>query len=459
MGDPSAQRRTGTLAVGPRESKKTLTHGSGQEGWGRRVSIFWAEDHICRRGALSRVDNLQVTKQRDWYKVSLDTLRGWGVFFVLLALVGAGYFGLQYFEGQGIREEAARILDEAGVLFQQLKGESPEANFGAEYDSAWADLETAREHFEAKRYRSALNLGRRCRDVLLSIRDASRQRDDQGEAQFIATQGRVEFRRGERGEWRNARNRESLEPGDYVKTGDGGSAQVMFADGSLYTVRPNTLFLVSKSSSDDSGEQTISLEYGWVNLSTSRRPSRVETPGSQARVEDDSQAVVKYDERDQQASITAFRGAVEVSTGSETQRLSALQTVQTVGDDISDIQNLPPAPLLLTPGENQSFDIDTTEELLLSWQRVSGADRYAIQVSRNRLFVRNVIDVENRQTQEAVVGLRGEGNFFWRTAAINSAGLKGPWSIESRFRVASLRGGDGEIDQEPPEVAITEIQA
>lgn len=408
---------------------------------------------------MPQLEDKRSAKQRDWYKVSVDTLRGWLIFFGLLGLAGAGYFGLQYVERQGLRDEAARVLDESGVLFQQLRGEVGGGAFLAEYEAAWSDLEAARQYFGERHYRSALDLGRRSRDVLLSIRDAAREGDGGGEAEFIAVQGRVEYRRGERGQWRAARSRQSLDSGDYVKTSDGGSAEIMFEDGTLYTVRPNTLFLVSRSSASATGQQTISLEYGWVNLNTARRPNRVETPASEARVQDDSQAVVAYDEVGRQARVTAFRGSVEVRSGGETRQLQALQTVAGSSEGLADTEDLPPAPLLLTPGENQDFDIDSRQEMLMSWQAVRGADRYALQVSRNRLFVDNVIDVGDRGSVEATVGMRGEGSFFWRVAAIGASGVQGPWSTPSRFRVASLSGGQGEEDREPPEVSIDDIQA
>ena len=64
-----------------------------------------------------------------------------------------------------------------------------------------------------------------------------------------------------------------------------------------------------------------------------------------------------------------------------------------------------------------------------------GAGRYALQVSRNRLFVDNIIDVEDRTTTSAKLGLRGEGHFLWRVAAIDSSGEQGPWSPPRKFRV------------------------
>ena len=47
--------------------------------------------------------------------------------------------------------------------------------------------------------------------------------------------------------------------------------------------------------------------------------------------------------------------------------------------------------------------------LVLSWNPVETASRYALQVSRNRLFVDNLIDVGERTKARATLGLKGEG--------------------------------------------------
>ena len=71
----------------------------------------------------------------------------------------------------------------------------------------------------------------------------------------------------------------------------------MFLDGTLYTVRPNTLFMVSGrgSGAEMRREQSISMEYGWVDLNTAQGTSNVKTPGAVARVKQDSEAFVSVD--------------------------------------------------------------------------------------------------------------------------------------------------------------------
>ena len=88
-----------------------------------------------------------------------------------------------------------------------------------------------------------------------------------------------------------------------------------------------------------------------------------------------------------------------------------------------------------------------------------GARRYALQISRHALFVDNVIDVDDRKRPGSRVGLRGEGSFLWRVAAIGAQNLQGPWSELRRFRVSSVTGDEAEADTTPPELELDDIQS
>ena len=89
--------------------------------------------------------------------------------------------------------------------------------------------------------------------------------------------------------------------------------------------------------------------------------------------------------------------------------------------------------------------------------------RYALQVSRNHLFVDNVIDAENRAKTRATLGVRGEGTFQWRVAAFGADGLQGPWSEPRKFRVAAAvrsagGGGSEKGNANPPALDLDEIK-
>ena len=157
------------------------------------------------------------TIRTDWYSVSVDTLRGWGIFAFVVTAAVVGYFGFREWERHAIEREAVAVVDESRVLIERLHSEPGLADFRSEYDSACATLQQARSHLGRKDYPRALNTGRRARALVLSVLDALRHKGAAGEAQFVTAQGGVDFRRGENGRWEEARGRVVLRSGDYVK--------------------------------------------------------------------------------------------------------------------------------------------------------------------------------------------------------------------------------------------------
>jgi glucodextranase-like protein/FecR-like protein len=398
---------------------------------------------------------------RDWYRVSVDTLRGWAIFFFLVGAGVLGYYGYRYWEQYSLEREVTRMMDEARVLIQRLESEEGLGAYRSEFHTAWSSLQQARIHFAQGELAPAIESAQRSHTLLLTILDALRHRGAAGEAQFISVQGGVEYRSGEAGSWEEARGRVVLRTGDYVKTGGGGSAEVMFVDGTLYTVRPNTLFLVTRNrgAGGTLGEQAIRVEYGWVNLNTAQRSSRVTTPNAEARVREDSEAMVAYDQASAVSRFAAYRGGVEVQAGDKRRKLGPLQQVVQTGSQLSAARPLPVAPQPVAPAENLEVDLGAVPQVVLAWRDVPGATRYALQVSRNRLFVDNVIDVDNRTRTRATLGVRGEGTFLWRVASFSREGLQGPWSTPRQIRVASLTTAGAEADKIPPVLDLDDVKS
>jgi FecR-like protein len=401
-------------------------------------------------------------KKKDWYSISVDTLRGWGLLLLILAALGVGYFGYRVWERQALEREALRTIDQAQSLLQQLQNEGRASSYQNDYATAGQSFQQAQNHLAQKSYRAAIRSAKLSYGVLMSILDAiAVPGSAAGQAQFVSIQGEVEYRRGDGGEWEEARNRVPLHPGDYVRTSDGGSAEIMFLDGTLYTVRPNTQFIVSpgKAEGGQPAEQSIQMEYGWVNLNTSQHGSQVKTPVAVAEVKQDSEAFVSFDKGANRGRFGAFRGGMELSSkGGLKREVKELQQVLQTGDLLSEPQPLPGQPEAVDPADNVELDLERAKTVVLAWNAVPGAARYALQVSRNHLFVDNLIDVENRVKTHATLGLRGEGTFQWRVAAYSKEGSLGPWSEPRKLRVASFRGGGGERDTTPPALDLDDVK-
>ncbi len=291
--------------------------------------------------------------RKEWYSVSVDTLRGMGLLALLLVVLGVGFVAYRIWENRALEREAARVIDEVQGLIQRLQKEERTSSYRNEVAAAWQSFQDARSALAAEDFRSALDDAKRSRNVLLSILDALKLPGTVGQAQFISIQGEVQYRRGEGGAWEEARSRVALHPGDFVRTSEHGSAEIMFLDGTLYTVRPNTQFIVSAGSKGQAADQAIEMDYGWVDLNTAQTSSNVKTPGAVARVKEDSEAFVAVDKDSNRGRFGAFTGGIELSAqGGMTRQVEPMQQVVQTGDLLSEPSPLPGRPEPVEPADN-----------------------------------------------------------------------------------------------------------
>jgi hypothetical protein len=381
--------------------------------------------------------------RRDWYSVSVDTVRALILVAVLAVLVGGALFGWKRWERQAWAREAAQLLAEGESLLRQVQEQTSPLAFRGEMDSAGAALGEARVAYEGRDFGTAVQQGRRACDQLRNILDGSNLSKSGAQAQIVSIQGEVEFRRGEAGEWQEASSRSQLRSGDYVRTSSSGSAEIRWVDGSLFTVRANTQFIVSPGAAAPT-DQTIQMDYGWVDLSTRNRESQIRTPGAVARVRQSSEAFVTFDRDTGSGRFGAVRGSLQVASGGTTAEVQELQQVVQKGEVLSGPTPLPGRPEPVAPADDLAVDLHRQRTLVIAWRPPAETAHSALQVSRNRLFVGDLlVDVADRTAPRATLGLRGEGTFFWRVAAVGHDGSSGPWSIPRRF-VASY--GDPSVD-------------
>ncbi len=399
-------------------------------------------------------------RKRDWYSVSEETLRAIFVLLGTVIVLGVGFFGYRFWESHSLERDAGQVIEETQKLIQRLQRDEKASGFRGEFDAAWQGFQEARNQYANQDFRGALDNAKRSRNMLLTILDAL-EPGSAGQAQFISIQGEVEYRRGDDGDWQEARSRVPLQNGDYVRTSDNGSAEIMFRDGTLYTVRPSTQFIVSSArTAEGREEQAIEMEYGWVDLNTAQGTSNVKTPNATARVQQGSEAFVAVNRETSDGRFGALSGGMELTAkGGLKREVKALQQVVQTGNLLSEAAPLPGRPGLVTPADNVDLDLDRARQVALTWDPVPGANRYALQISRSHLFVDNLIDVKNRSNTKATLGLRGEGTFQWRVAAYGDGGVQGPWSKPWKFRVASFRSGFGEKDETPPQLDLADVKS
>jgi len=401
--------------------------------------------------------------RRRWYSISVDTLRLLAFPVIVLLLAGVGWVGYGIWQDLRVQRQTTEVMGEVEVLLERLNSRDLRDNPLAQYQKAREKYRQASAAVELEDYANALPLAVESRDLLLAIRKELGVDTTSGGAQFLAVDGGVEFRRGERGRWQPARKDVLLEPGDYVRTSGQGSAQIFFPDGTFFTVRKNSQVVISHKpgKAGKSSDQTMEMEYGWVNLSTSKKPGKVRTPKAEARVDTASEVFVAFERSSGTGRYGTIRGSMEIQPDEGApRRIGELQQVIQSGEEISAPLPLPRAPRLLGPPENFEINRDQmTSPLVLTWEPVEGAAGYALQVSDSHLFGRNIIEDMERSKSSARLGIRGEGSFVWQVAARSADGSLGPWSQPRHFRVASQTRGNAVEDDTPPPIEIRSVTA
>jgi hypothetical protein len=281
--------------------------------------------------------------------------------------------------------------------------------------------------------------------------------DENGDASFIFVEGEVALQRAGRSTFESARQRQPLFDGDFIRTGHSGSAEIMFTDGTLFTIRPGSLFEVRRPSASDVSGSEVKMVSGAVNVYTSASPSTIATNDATAAVDKDSHVSVDV-AQGEKTEVTTYRGKTTVSTGLNTVVLEGRQRVVAAARTgvLSPRVTLPEAPMPVLPSDNRTFDVATGGDIELKWSRVPDAVRYRVQISRSRLFVpdANEVDLDDRTGLSTSIKVSREGSYFWRLAAINRGGVSSDWSAVRRFRMLEEPVRTGAGDTTPPELSV-----
>jgi hypothetical protein len=405
-----------------------------------------------RRRKLGRL----VGADLDWFIIPIRKIAAWGLLGVVVA--GAGFLGYRtYVKTRPSAEERARTeIESAAALLVQATATVGTGRPGSNLTRAADLLQEARNVMGDRRFDEAFRLA--VESESYSRRVIGRLKSDEnGDASFIFVEGDVTLQRAGRSNFESAKQRVPLFDGDFIKTGRTGSAEIMFTDGTLFTIRPGSLFEVRRPTAAEGSGSEVKMVSGAVNVYTSTSPSTVSTDDATAAIERNSRVSVDV-AQGEKTEVTTYRGRTTVSTGLNTVTLEGRQRVVAAARTgaLSTRVLLPEAPVPILPADNRTFDLTGGGDVDLRWSRVPDAARYRIQISRSRLFVpdANEVDLDDRTGLSARIKVSREGPYFWRLAAINRAGVSSDWSSVRRFRMLQepVRSGTG--DTTPPELTV-----
>jgi len=269
-------------------------------------------------------------------------------------------------------------------------------------------------------------------------------------AHFVNIEGSVRIRKAQSLEWTRASFNTNLEKGDLVQTGTDGVARIIFADGTSYTLKPDSLIVVEESREDPVTRATrvaVQVTSGAVNLSTGKfgvpgSTSQVAFEDAVASLAEESRAAVRNDPTRNVHEITLDRGQADVTRGSTSIRLGQYEQASFESGRAGLVKRKviePPTLLspvnmaLLVSQEPKATPID------FAWNEVEGADAYRLQVSASGMFSTLVIDRKVRQTSCRITGLE-EGTYYWTVTSIDANGEESQPQMANRLNLVQQIG-------------------
>ncbi|HEX6161367.1 MAG TPA: FecR domain-containing protein, partial [Thermoanaerobaculia bacterium] len=333
----------------------------------------------------------------DWYLISIDRLKQIGLVVLVLLL---GFVGWLFWRNQkeSPRQAAESAIAEARQALNTLAA-SPEFNaHRSEFARAQQRLDQAHTHLSSSRFREAQDAAVESNTISRAALSGGTSRDN--DAQFLTVEGDVKFQKAASNDWKDAETRIPLFNGDWVKTGDRASAELIFSNGSLYTVGPNALLEIFSTVNPSTSEKTnaVQMRVGSVEVATSNDSSAVRTPGAQIVIESESTAQVGVDKA-AATQVVATRGSSSVTPEKGGAAVRVAPGEKILADPqgtISPVKKLSPAPALLSPADGQVLQLLPNLTVEFLWGEQPGSTGYVLQVSRSRLFATQ--EINSRRT-------------------------------------------------------------
>lgn len=268
----------------------------------------------------------------------------------------------------------------------------------------------------------------------------------QTQAKFVNLDGKVQVKKVNSVQWVEADYRTVLDKGDLVQTASDGYARINFADGTNYTVKPDTLITVEENAmaGDRPKESAVRINTGQVDLATpnwnspdSKAVVRVEDAAAQVR--SNSRAAVKADPNTKQDEIVVASGSAQVQRGEEKIELNQWQKASlSAGTPITKTDVLAP-PELLEPLNLAPIIVESPKSASLhfEWKGVPEAVSYSLRISNTNMFTKIVKEVPRISGTSADLSGLDAGDYFWNVTAVNAKRVSSEVSDTYKFTLVA----------------------
>src|SRR3989442_987023 len=251
---------------------------------------------------------------------------------------------------------------------------------------------------------------------------------DQNHAKFVNLDGKVQVKKVNSVQWVEADYRTSLDRGDLVQTGTDANARITFADGTTYTVKPDTLVTVEENSTENDKPTSVAMQinHGQVDLATPNWSSpdskaAVSAEDATAQLHSNSRAAVKSDPEKKESEIVVSSGSAQVQRGQEKIDLSPHEKLTIPSGGPIQKSNVLAPPDLTEPLNLAPIIAENPKNATLHFERKSVPDAvsYTLRGSTTAMFPKTFLDKKVTGTSVRLSGLAA-GDYFWNVTATDA---------------------------------------
>lgn len=264
------------------------------------------------------------------------------------------------------------------------------------------------------------------------------KRNTTGVAELTDRKGSVESRKSVESVWKDAPLKARLVESEMVRTLSSSFAEITFHDESRIRLNENSQAIIQRMREDllaKKKESSVSLVTGnaFALLAGNQKKKNFDfvIPGVTTKVNSKNFWVQKDE---QTTKVANYEGEIE---------LTAQGTTVVVGENQGSLVKsnqkpsaptaLLPSPLLVTPENNATlFD----QQVEFKWQTVASALNYWLEISRDKSFTNVIVNANAIKNNAFEINLPGNGNYYWRVAAVNTDGFPSRFSERGFFNVA-----------------------
>ena len=403
----------------------------------------------------------------DWFNVSYRTLLIGGVVLVAVGVSAILYFSGMFSGDQSPRRQARTAIAEAERLLKEVAVHT-EGELGALRDIAAEQLGHSRDAFAAANYSDAMRAAVQSRNAsnrILSLASGDPGRPD---VQFYKVEGNVQVKHARELVWKSAKMAKPLRVGDQIKTDSSASAQIIYFNGTITTIKPGSILEIKELYDDPSTRvQKVreTLRTGEVLSSTQDAKTagsfhEISTGNAKVTARGRSKFETKFDEING-TSVGVYQGAATVRSGGDELQLGVRQTVSVAAAGrLGNAARLPPTPTLLEPIDQKIFNVgregEQTATVRLLWEQLELSGSYRLQVSRSSLFGETLLDRSGLSRSKVTMPPTPPGSYYWRVAFQNPDGTESAFSETRKFKVLAGRLMNAD-DTTPPLLSIDDF--